>query len=246
MRAAREQFHRSAGIPRCVVICSAVLKIRRLCTLLLFLSAMLQRSGADEWISEEHHCAVTIPSQESWIPKLRQDLPFGEIIYHSASMTSSEGIMITVVKDMPTSDIRNPAVVKRINELLESQGWSPDEPKRMEQFKRPFLQFTSFRRDALAGNLVGVTRATPRGPDTLYVVTAYGKGDASRAEEPAFMRVIETFRIVEVQTARTENREGPAPGLYRLAIICTLGAAALLICSYSTVRFFARHGHHHI
>ena len=217
------------------------MKTRLLCTLLL-LATTLPRATADEWISEEYRCALTIPTQESWTAAIRQFLPSGEVIFHAASMVSNQGIMITHVPDMPSSDIRNPAVMKRVRELLEAQGWSIEgEPKRIERKKQPFIQYITQRRDVVAGKLIGISRVTPRGR-SVYVITAYGKGEADRAEDPEFMRVMETFRFIEQPVAIVDHPEGPPAKLYRIAMFGSGGAVVALLAAFAVTVFRSRHG----
>ncbi len=212
-----------------------------LCALPLIFAATLPRAAADEWISEQYRCALTIPTQESWAAALRQPLPFGEVIFHAASMASNQGIQITYVPEMPSSDIRNPTVLKRISELLEAQGWTVESNSHLVWKNRPYLQYILQRRDAVAGKLIGVSRVTPRGR-SLYVITAYGKGEADRAEDAAFMRVMETFRLIEQVAVSTDHPEGPPAKFYKAAMLGTGAAAALLVCAFAGVLFLTRRG----
>ena len=211
------------------------------CTLLIFFSAALPNATADEWISEEYRCALTIPTQESWTKAIRQALANGEVIFNAASMVSSQGIMITYVPDMPSSDIRNPAVVKRIKELLEAQGWGIELSSEIVWKKRPFLQFITQRRDVVSGKLLGISRVTMRGRN-MYVITAYGKGEADRAEDPEFMRVMETFRFIEQPTVIVDRPEGPSAKLYGIAMLGSGAAAAILLVAFAVTLFISRHG----
>ena len=211
------------------------------CTLLLIFSAMLPRATADEWISEEYGCALTIPTQESWISALRQALPNGEVIFHATSMVSSQGIVITHLPDMPSSDLQNPAVLKRIKELLEGQGWSIEMSSPIVWKNRPFLQFITQRRDIVAGKLIGISRVTPRGR-SLYIITAYGRGEADRAEDPEFMRVMETFRFIEQPEMIADHPEGPSAKLYRIAMVGSGSAAVVLLAAFAVTMFRSRPG----
>ncbi len=217
------------------------MKPRLLCTLLLSLAAGLPCATADEWISEQFRCALTIPTQESWTAALRQPLPSGEVIFHATSMVSSQGIMITHVPDLPSNDIRNPAVVKRIRELIEMQGWTIESSSQLIWKNLPFLQYITQRRDVVAGKLIGVTRVTPRAR-SLYLITAYGKGEADRAEDPDFMRVMETFRFIEQSAAIIDRPTGPSATSYRIAMFSAGSAAALLLCAFGVTMFRTRHG----
>ena len=216
------------------------LKTRLLFTLLLIFAATLPRAAADEWISEQYRCALTIPTQESWTASIRQSLPFGEVIFHAASMVSSQGFMITFAPEMPSGDLKNPALVKRITELLESQGWIAGAPTQLVWKNRKFLQFVAQRRDSISGKLIGIVRAAVR-EKNLYVITAYGKGGADRAEDPDFMRVMETFRFVEKPTVIVDNPPLSAE-MYRIAAIGTAGAAAALFAAFGAGVLRARAG----
>lgn len=215
---------------------AVLLKTRLLRTLVLVLAAGLHCANADEWISEEFRCAITIPTQESWTSALRQPVPGGEVIFHATSMVSSQGIMITYLPDLPSSDIRNPAVLKRIEELQAAQGWTIESSSQIVWKGRPFIQYITQRRDVVAGKLIGVTRVTPRGR-TLYLITAYGKGEADRAEDPGFMRVMDTFRFIEQSAIIVDRPTGPSATLYRAAMFGAGASAVLLLCAFAVMMF---------
>jgi len=150
--------------------------------------------------------------------------------------------MITYLPNMPSSDIRNPAVQKRIKELLETQGWTIEgEPKKIERGRQPFLQYITQRQD-VAGKLIGIARVTPRPGKSLYVITAYGKGGADRAEDPDFMRVMETFRFIDQPLPIADHPTGPPAKIYRIAMFGTAGAIALLLFAFAGTWFRVRYG----
>ena len=217
----------------------ADLKTRLLLTLLLIFSATLPSAIADEWISDEYHCALTIPTQESWAAAIRQPLPSGEIIFHAASMTANQGLMVTYVPGMPSGDLNHPALVKRITDVLASQGWSAEDSTRIQWKGKTFIQFIAQRRDVVSGKLIGIVRATMRGK-SLYVITAYGKGEADRANDANFMRVMETFRFVEQPSVIVDHPEGPSVKVYRVAMIGAAGAAGLLVIAFGVVFLLSR------
>lgn len=205
----------------------------------IILAAWLPRAMGDEWISEKFRCALSIPTQESWTPALIQQIPSGEMIFHAASMSSRQGIAITCVPDLYTGDLRNPTVLNRIKELLEAQGWAIGSSSQLVWKGRPYVQFISRSRDAVEGNRIGVTRATLRGA-SLYVITAYGKGEADRAEDPQFMGVMETFRFLEGSSVIVDHPEGPSAQYYRLAMFGAGGGAMLLIGAFAAIIFRVR------
>lgn len=200
---------------------------------------MLPSAIADEWISEEYHCALTIPTQESWIAGARQQLPVGEVIFTAASMTTNQGLMITYVPDLPSGDLNHPALIKRITEVLLSQGWSTDGSSRMEWKGKTFLQFIAQRRDIVAGKQIAIVRATMR-DKSLYMITAYGKGEADRANDSDFMRVMETFRFVDQPIIVADHPEGPSAKVYRFAMLGATAAAGLLLVGLGVMWLLSR------
>ncbi len=200
---------------------------------------MLPSAIADEWISEEYHCARTIPTQESWIAGARQQLPVGEVIFTAASMTTNQGLMITYVPDLPSGDLNHPALIKRITEVLLSQGWSTDGSSRMEWKGKTFLQFIAQRRDIVAGKQIAIVRATMR-DKSLYMITAYGKGEADRANDSDFMRVMETFRFVDQPIIVADHPEGPSAKVYRFAMLGATAAAGLLLVGLGVMWLLSR------
>ena len=235
-------MRRVLAIRAAVWFARTVLKTRLLLTLLLLIfPAVIPSAVADEWISDEYHCALTIPTQESWTASIRQPLPVGEIIFQAASMTTNHGLMVTYVPDMPSADLNHPALLKRIADVLASQGWSTDDSTRIEWKGKTFIQFIAHRRDVVSGKLIGISRATMRGK-SLYIITAYGKGEADRANDPDFMRVMETFRFLEQPTVVINTSAGPSQKVYRFAMIGAAGAAGLLIVAFGVVFLLSRVG----
>ena len=212
----------------------ADLKTILLCTLLLIVTTSLPRALADEWLSEQYHCALTIPTQESWTAGLRPQLPLGEVLLNAASMTSNQGIMLTYVEEMPSADLKNPALIKRIIEVVESLGWQTESSSPLDWKGRKCIQFIMQRKDIVAGRQIGIARALMRGK-SLYLVTAYGKGEANRADSPEFMRVVETFRFVEQpQPIQIDSAKPPAI-FFKVAMLGTAAAAAMLMLVYAAM-----------
>ena len=177
---------------------------------------------------------MTIPTQESWTAGMRQQLPVGEVILNAASMTTNQGVMLTYVEEMPSGDLKNPALLKRITELLESQGWSTESSSALSWKGRPCVQFITQRRDIVQGKQIGIARALMRGK-SLYVITAYGKGEASRADDPEFMRVVDTFRFVEQPVPSRTEPAKPSGTVFKIAMFGSGGAAAMLIVAYAVM-----------
>ena len=206
---------------------------------LIFFSTLgLLPAVAEEWNSERHHCALTFPETESWLPGARQGLPAGEIIFHSNFAQNSEGILVIVVPDQPTSDVGNPAFVKNIGEVLTSIGFAPETFAQLDWLERPSGQFIARRKDAVFGSSVGVARVTVR-ERTLYIVMAYGKGEANRADDKRFTRVLDTFRFIEKNPAQAIAQADLPASRYRLGAIACGTAAILLAALFCAVMFIS-------
>ena len=165
---------------------------------------------------------------------MRQQLPLGEVVLNAASMTTNQGVLLTYVEEMPSGDLKNPVLVKRINEVLESQGWKTESSSPITWQGRPCIQFIAQRKDIVAGKQLGIARAVMRGR-SLYVITAYGKGEADRADDPEFMRVVETFRFVDQAVPSPTDSAKPAGIFFEIAMFGTAGAAAMLIIAYAAM-----------
>ena len=221
-------------------MCSAPREVMtRLLLLLLLAAAALHRAGADEWTSEQYHCALTIPTNESWTAGIRQPLPGGKVFFHAISMESGRGIVAAIVPELPSTDLRDPEVLKKVQEAIEAQGWTIDSGLEITWRDRQAAQLIARKKDKIAGNLIGVIRALVRAGD-LYVVTAYGKGDASRAEDEDFMRVMNSFRFVE-----RKERDGATTNeinvkFYHGGMIATLVAVVALVGAFAFTMYASR------
>jgi hypothetical protein len=223
------------------VFCWLELKTRIFSTLLLIAVAAPPLATADEWTSDKFLCALTIPTQESWTKGPQQDLPTGEVVFHGVSMQRNEGIVVTFVPEMPSTNLRDPEIERRIQELLILQGWTLESGIEVTWQGRQFLQFISRRRDAISGPMVAVSRATIRAGD-LFVITAYGRGEPNRAEDPKFLRIMNTFRFLDRPQRVIEQSTGAELLKYKIALFGSASAAALLMAAFAVTIFRSRHG----
>jgi len=217
------------------------LKTRLLITLLSFVAAWLPQAIADDWTSEKHLCALTIPTSESWTAGMKQQLPNGEMILHAVAMDTNEGIQVTFTPEMPTTELRDPEIEKKVQELLIVQGWTPVSGMEVKWQDRQFLQFVSRRKDAIHGPMIGLSRATIRKGD-LYVVTAYARGDTNRVEDPKFMRIMDTFHLLESRTPVVAKDDRSERRMQKFAVLGSLGSAGLLVAAFAVMMYRSRHG----
>jgi hypothetical protein len=221
------------------VIHSSPVIPRLLRALLVLLGTGLAPAVADDWISEEHRCALKLPDGESWLAGVRQAIPVGRVIFHSNAMQTNEGIMVTVIPDLPAREVAGPALIQRITETLTREGFTPEQPSQITWLDLPSFEFIARRRDSVFGLVLGVARATLRGTD-LFIVMAYGKGEADKAKDPHFMRVLDTFRFVEGASSPQASRPGPGVGSYMAGAIACAVVAALLAVYFFVLMYTTR------
>jgi hypothetical protein len=207
--------------------------------LILFFCAGLVPALAADWSSAEYRCALKIPEHESWIAGPRQALPVGRIIFHSNAVRTNEGIMVTVVPNLPARELAGPPLLKRITATLATQGFTTGEPAQITWMNLPSFEIVAKRRDTIFGIVLGVARATLRGTD-LFIVMAYGKGEGDRARDPDFTRVLDTFRFTETVSTPQGIRPGPSAGSYKAAAIASAAAAGLLAVLFFVMLFKTR------
>ena len=194
---------------------------------------------ADEWISDRYKCAMTFPQTESWLPGSLQGIPNGEIVLHSNYAQNSGGILLIVVPEPPSSDMGNEAFTRNMGDVLMSIGFAPESYKQIQWTGRPGGQFIARRKEAVFGSAIGVARVAVF-ERNLYIVMAYGKGEADRAEDKRFTRVLDTFRFLD--KAALPSTLGPDMTIrhYKIGAIATAGAAGLLATLFAIIMFLTR------
>ena len=103
----------------------------------------------------------------------------------------------------------------------------------------PTFEYVARRNDSVFGLVLGVARATLRGTD-LFIVMAYGKGEADKAKDKHFTRVLDTFHFVGADRMPKSTAPGPTAGSYRAGAVVCAAAAALLAVLFSVTLFISR------
>lgn len=208
--------------------------------ILLLLSFCAGTVVSAEWISPQHRCALKIPETESWIAARRPPIPVGEILFHSTAMRSNDGILVTVIPDLPARELTGDGLLRRITATLESEGFTPETPAAATWMHLPAFEVIARRRDSVFGTVLGVARAVRRGTD-LFIVMAYGKGEADKSRDPYFTRILDTFRFVEPSALANTSRDGPSVGSYKVGAVACVSAALLLVTLFLLMVFKTRH-----
>ena len=207
--------------------------------LIFFATLGLSAAIADDWISDRYKCAMTLPLSESWLPGSLQGISHGEIVFHQNYAQNSEGIVLIVVPEPPTSDMGNDTFTRSIGEVLMSVGFAPESYKQFEWLGRPGGQFIARRKEAVFGSAVGIARATVF-ERNLYIVMAYGKGEADRVDDKRFTRVLDTFRFVEKGNLPTALGPDMTIRHYKIGAVASAAAAGLLAALFCVVMFLTR------
>lgn len=208
--------------------------MKRLLTFLLpfFLIAS---ALAEEWRSDEHLCAITLPSSEPWQMGNATRVPAGEMIFSAANMESKQVVSVIVIPDFPTTNVNSQASVARFGEIVTALGFEIKSRTPMEWLGRSFIEITGLRAKDASGEQVLVARATIF-QKKAYLVTTFGRGEESRIKDERFMRVIQTFRFMELDE---KQQAAPSPFMryYRTGYIVCLIVMLVLIAAFAIMYF---------
>jgi hypothetical protein len=97
--------------------------MQRLATLLLIL-LLFAPAHAEQWVSDQFRCSLSLPEGESWSRGAPTRVPSGEMIYISSHPESKQAISVIVIPRIPSNDLGNPAVISRIMENLVGLGFA--------------------------------------------------------------------------------------------------------------------------
>ena len=203
--------------------------MKRLLTLLLTLYS-LTSANAEEWRSDAHRCAITLPQTEAWTVGNASRLPAGEMIFSAANMETKQGVSVIVIPDFPTSSIASQAAITRISEIVTALGFEIKNKTPIEWLGRSFIEILGLRSKDASGELVSVTRATII-EKKAYLVTTMGRGDESRIEDERFMKVLKSFRFTDSDEKPVSNAN-PNIHLYRMGYITCLVVMLILMSAF--------------
>lgn len=202
--------------------------MKRALTLLLIFLCLCPALRAEPWSNERYRCSLTMPEAELWSYQgLPPNLGIGEVLF--VRSYKQETIAVVVIPNIPPpADLRNAGIVSRILEVVKSMGFTVDSRNEMMQGGTRFLEIVGQRDDGLGTKSVGVARATVR-DDVIFIALASGNGGPELAKDPHFLRVLNTFQLVEAIVKKRDPASHPLFQHYRMAFRGSLvGAAGLL------------------
>ena len=212
--------------------------MQRIVTLLLaFL--LTAHAHAEQWISDEFRCSLTLPEAESWTRGAPVRVPSGEMIYTSSHPESKQTVAVIVIPRIPSNVLNNPAVISRIMENLVGLGFAVTGHAPVKIGETEFLEFIATRKESATIDLICLARATMR-ENTIYLALTFAPGGDEKVADKHFLRVIDTFTLADTTAALRNPSINPLFSHYRFTYIaCAAGAAALLFASIFVI-FFSR------
>ncbi len=208
----------------------------------VLLLCLLLTANAEEWRSEQYGCALMLPSNEPWQRGNSVPLPAGEVIYSASNMDSKQSVMVVYIPDLPTNDVRKPAMVERLKGTLASLGFTTTTAMPLERGGLIYMQFTARRTGEGQAKTVCVARATIR-QNHAYVVLTFGRGDEDRVNDKDFMRVMETFHFVDPAALSAADVPPALDPLFkknRAAYRICLAVAGALVCAFGVMMLATR------
>jgi hypothetical protein len=221
--------------------CSVVGMQRVATFLLVFL--LLARAGAEQWISDEFRCSLSLPEGEAWMRGAPTRVSSGEMIYTSSHPESKQTISVIVIPRIPSNDLGNPAVVSRIMENLVGLGYAVTGHAPVKIGEADFLEFIATKKESAAIEVAALARATMR-ENTIYLALTSAPGDEEKTQDKYFRRVIDTFSLANTTAQSRNPLLDPLFHNYRITYIaCAVAVGALLFMSIFVVFFSRRRAH---
>lgn len=202
--------------------------MRRLLSFVLAFLVLASSQAAEVWRSDRFRCKLTYPDGESWVQATPDPVRSGEMIYKASHGPSKQSVAVIVVPQIPNNDLENPAVISRIMEPIVDLGFQviSHAPVTIEGEK--FLQLSARRTENAASSIVCVVRATLR-DNTLYEALTYGRGGEELTTDKHFLRVLNTFTLLDKAEPTERVATGALADHYRQAYVACFAAIGALI-----------------
>jgi hypothetical protein len=214
--------------------------MRRLLTLLTFcLLTIATARAAEQWRSDRYGCTLTFPEGETWVQGTPLPLPAGEMIYVSTHNASKQTIAVIVIPKIPNNDLENPSVINRIMEPLIALGFQVVSHAPVTVNGEKFLQLTGRRGETATISVICLARATLR-EGTLYMALTSARGDESLTTDKHFLRVLDTFTLLDAAAPTERVATGALVPYYQKAYVVAASAIGGLLLMSLFVVFFSR------
>jgi hypothetical protein len=214
--------------------------MKRFLTLLLLFWCLLADARADTWVSEQYRCELSMPNGESWSRRPAQLLSNGEMIFSATYPSLEQNIAVVVIPNIPVGgNLKNAGIISRILEVIQSMGFAISSHAPVTFNGEPYYEVLGRRDEGLGPRLVCVARAILR-DDTIYIVATSGSGGEARAKDSHFLRVINTFKLVEETVRKTDPAKHPLFQGYRFVYKASFAGAVGLLGLGLLVVLFSR------
>ena len=213
--------------------------MRRLLTLFTLCFFVLAAHAAEQWRSDRFRCTLTFPDGETWVQGTPVPLPAGEMIYLANQSATKQSVAVIVIPKIPNNDLENPSVVNRIMEPLIALGFQVINHAPVTIDGQPFLQLTGRRGESATVSIICVARAALR-ENTLYMALTFARGDEELTSDKQFLRVLNTFTLLDPAAPTERVASGTLVPYYRLAYQGAFAAVGGLLVLALLVFFFSR------
>lgn len=215
--------------------------MRRLLTLFTFCFLVAATHAGEQWRSDRFRCSLTFPDGETWVQGTPVPLPAGEMIYLANQGSTKQSVAVIVIPKIPNNDLENPSVVNRIMEPLIALGFQVISHAPVTIEGQQFLQLAGRRGESATVSIICVARATLR-EGNLYMALTTGRGDDELTSDKHFLRVLNTFTLLDPATPTERVATGLLVPYYRLAYLTAFAAVgALLVLSLLVIVTSRRH-----
>jgi hypothetical protein len=190
--------------------------MQRLLTLFTFCFLVIGAPAAEQWRSDRFRCTLTFPEGETWVQSTPAALPAGEMVYLANHTLSKQSVAVIVIPKIPNNDLENPSVVNRIMEPLIALGFQVINHAPVTLDGQPFLQLAGRRGESATVSIICVARAALR-DGTLYIAMTTGRGDEELTSDKHFLRVLNTFTLLDAAAPTDRVVTGALAVHYRQA-----------------------------
>ena len=182
-------------------------------------------------MSDQYGVSLTLPPGESWIRGSPLTVPAGDMIFIASHPESKQTVAVIAIPRIPSNELENPAVVSRIIEAVMGLGFSVVNHAPVTINEQKFLQLLGKKSEGAASEVVCVARAAIRN-NTIHLALTFARGNEERATEKYFLRVLDTFTLLEMGPATLGRTNHALFPLYRTAYMaCWIAAGSLMLAA---------------
>ena len=216
--------------------------MRHLLTLFI-LCLLIVSTRAEQWRSDRFRCSLTFPENETWVQGTPVPLPAGEMIYLANHALTKQNVAVIVIPKIPNNDLENPSVINRIMEPIVALGFQVISHAPVNIEGQQFLQLTGRRGETATISLICVARAALR-EGNLYIALTSGRGGDELTSDKHFLRVLNTFTLMDKAGPTKKIAPGTLVPYYILAYKAAfIAVGSLLLLGLLAIIASRHHAH---